>query len=258
MVLEKIDSIELANISFNYGDDSKNVLEELSLSIHSGQTIALVGPSGSGKSTLVKLILGLYEKIIPNAEIAGYSGDIRYNDVSLPKIDINELRHHIGYVPQDTQVFAGTIRENLLFVAPHATDEQCLDALQKSQALHIIERTDKGLDTVLGENGIKLSGGERQRIAIARALLRQPDILIFDEATSSLDSLTEHEITKTIQNIRKTFPNLMMVIVAHRLSTIEHVDVIHAMKNGTLVESGSHKELLAKKSLYYSLWNQQH
>lgn len=246
--LQQIDSITLKNVNFSYGESAGSTLKNLSMEINSGSTLALVGPSGSGKSTILKLILGLYTQ---------NSGSIRYNNEGLDTININSVRHQVGYVPQDTQVFAGSIRDNLLFVAPEASDEDCLEALEKAQAMSIINKQDDGLDTLIGENGIKLSGGERQRIAIARALLRKPDLLIFDEATSSLDSQTEAEITQTIKNIRKDSPHLMMVIVAHRLSTIEHADTIFALKNGELIESGKHDELIKNKNLYYSLWNQQ-
>jgi len=246
--ISKIESIAFNNVSFAYGAQREKTLHNFSFDLQSGETIAFVGPSGSGKSTLLKLILGLYNHS---------DGVITYNDVSVDMIDLNTVRHRVGYVPQDTQVFAGTVRENLLFVSPGATDEECLDALEKAQASSIIARQEKGLDTVIGENGIKLSGGERQRIAIARALLRQPDVLIFDEATSSLDSLTEKEITNTIKKIRTEHPDLMMIIVAHRLSTVEHADRLYVLKKGALVESGTHESLLENKDLYYSLWMQQ-
>jgi len=246
--IEKIEQMSFENVSFSYGQSDDNALHNFSFNLAAGETIACVGPSGSGKSTLLKLVLGLYET---------KEGEVFYNMTPVAQIDLNSVRHRVGYVPQDTQVFAGTVRENLLFVSPEATDEACLEALKKAQALDIITRQDKGLDTVIGENGIKLSGGERQRIAIARALLREPDLLIFDEATSSLDSLTEQEITNTIKSIRIQHPHLMMIIVAHRLSTVVHADRLYAIKQGRLVESGTHEQLLANKDLYYSLWNQQ-
>ena len=245
--INEIDTLSFKNVSFSYGD-KKNSLSKISLKIKSGQTIALAGPSGSGKSTFLKLLLGLYK---PN------SGLIFYNNEPSEKLNISSIRNRVGYVPQESQVFAGTIRENLLFVKPSATDSDCIHALKQAQAFSIIEHTENGLDTLLGENGIKLSGGERQRIAIARALLRKPDILIFDEATSNLDSLTEKDITQTIEHIKKEQKNLIMIIVAHRLSTIEKADLIYVLRKGLIVESGSHQELIDKKDLYYSLWNQQ-
>jgi ATP-binding cassette subfamily B protein len=244
--LDTIDTIGFKNVSFSYSEGVES-LHTISLEIKSGETIALAGPSGSGKSTFLKILLGLYPI---------ESGELEYNGNPSSRINITSIRNKVGYVPQESQVFAGTIKENLLFVKPDASDEDCLRALHQAQASAIIERNN-GLETIIGENGVKLSGGERQRIAIARALLRNPDILIFDEATSSLDSLTEFEITKTIQSIKKMHPNLIMILVAHRLSTIEHVDTIYVFRNGEISESGSHTELLKNKDLYYSLWNQQ-
>lgn len=245
--LEHINSISFDSVSFGYTDE-KNSIEDISLEIQSGQIIALAGPSGSGKSTFLKLLLGLYTPKL---------GHIKYNNITSLDIDISSFRNKVGYVPQESQVFAGTIRDNLLFVQPEASDDDCLRALKQARADSIINKTDRGLDTLLGENGIKLSGGERQRIAIARALLRDPDILIFDEATSNLDSLTELEITKTIEHIKKSHPELIMILVAHRLSTIEHADTIYVLRSGSIAESGSHQELLQNKDLYFSLWNQQ-
>jgi len=246
-VISKVSSISFDHVSFKYGNNEES-LSDISLTINSGDTIALAGPSGSGKSTFLKLLLGLY---------SASEGTISYNNISASEINLNCVRNSVGYVPQESQVFAGTIRENLQFVQPDASDKECLRALEQAQASTIIERTGNGLDTIIGENGIKLSGGERQRIAIARALLRNPDILIFDEATSSLDSLTEREITATIQKIKKHNPDLIMVLIAHRLSTIDHADIIYVLRKGSLCESGTHTELLDNKNLYYSLWNQQ-
>lgn len=245
--LDTIENISFKDVSFSYGEHD-NSLKNISINIRSGETVALAGPSGSGKSTFLKLLLGLYTP---------QSGTISYNDTDGSKILSSSIKNNVGYVPQESQVFAGTIRDNLLFVKPHASDVECLEALTQAQAKTIIERTDKGLDTIIGENGIKLSGGERQRIAIARALLRKPDILIFDEATSSLDSLTEQEITNTIRDIKKQNPKLIMILVAHRLSTIEHADTIYVLRKGDICESGTHDELVENKDLYYSLWNQQ-
>lgn len=246
--LESIHRITYDNVSFSYSHAPLPSLKNISLNIASGETVALAGPSGSGKSTLIKLLLGLYQP---------QHGTLLYNDMPHGDIDITNIRMRTGYVPQDTQVFAGTIRDNLLFVAPHASDDECYEALQQAHAGGVLDRSNDDLDTIIGEHGIKLSGGEKQRIAIARALIRKPDILIFDEATSSLDSLTEKEITATIRAIKKTYPHLMMIIIAHRLSTIEHADRIYTMRKGSIVESGTHDELLDKRGLYYSLWNEQ-
>ncbi|MCI5050735.1 MAG: ABC transporter ATP-binding protein/permease [Candidatus Pacebacteria bacterium] len=242
-----IDSISFDSVSFSYIESTPS-LSSINLTIKAGDTIALAGPSGSGKSTFLKLLLGLYKP---------QKGIITYNGIPQKNINPMSLRKRVGYVPQESQVFAGTIRENLLFVEPSASDDDCLKALSQAKAHGILKRSDDGLDTLLGENGIKLSGGERQRIAIARALLRKPDILIFDEATSSLDSLTEYEINQTIKEIKKEHPELIMILVAHRLSTIEHADTIYVMRNGIIDEYGTHTELLNNKGLYYSLWNGQ-
>jgi len=242
---EGISNIALENLHFNYGNHE--TLSGINMNIQSGKTIAIVGRSGAGKSTIIKLILGLYSPT---------SGEVRFNNISTDDLDMTSIRENVGYVPQDTQVFAGTIRENLLFVSPHASDEECIDALTKAQAQDILNRSADGLDTVLGEHGIKLSGGERQRIAIARALLRKPDVLIFDEASSSLDVKTEADITETIRHIREEYPHLIMIIIAHRLTTVKHADTIYVLKHGVISESGKHDELLEKKGLYYSLWQE--
>ena len=212
-----------------------------------GESIAFVGPSGSGKTSLVKLLVGLYEPT---------EGTILYNGVPHSEIDKAELRRQIGFVTQDTQLFAGTIRENLLFVNPDATDVECLDALKRAQCEPLLERGGKGLDTVIGEGGVKLSGGEKQRLSIARALLRRPNILIFDEATSALDSITEAEIGKTIKELSEAHAHIT-VLVAHRLSTIMHADRIYVLEKGVIAESGTHEELLKKSGLYHAMWRQQ-
>ena len=195
----------------------------------------------------MKLLVGLYEPI---------QGTILYNNVPYNEIDKEELRGQIGFVTQDTQLFSGTIRENLLFVNPSATDEQCLDALHKAQCQNLLERGGKGLDTLIGEGGVKVSGGEKQRLSIARALLRNPHILIFDEATSALDSLTEEEITKTIRTVSAGAQRIT-ILIAHRLSTIMHADRIYVLEKGTVAETGTHEELLSKNGLYSAMWRQQ-
>lgn len=244
-----IQEISVKDVSFIYGDQQSQSLTDISLDIKAGQSMALVGPSGSGKSTLIKLLVGLYQ---PS------SGTIQINGVPTNQLDIDRYRQRIGFVSQETQLFAGTVKENLLFIKPDATDEECTAALKAAQALPIIEREGgAGLQTRIGEGGVKISGGERQRLAIARALLRKPDVLIFDEATSSLDSLTEAEITDTIKGITKDKPNLITIMVAHRLSTIAHADRIYVFEKGHLIEQGAHQSLLDQKGLYYALWRQQ-
>ncbi len=246
--LGSLTDIEFKDVTFSYDAEGARALQEVDLHVKSGESIAFVGPSGSGKTTLVKLLVGLYRPV---------SGAITINGISGENIDYESFRKRIGYVSQETQLFAGTIRENLLFVRPQATDEECLAALHQAQALPIIERGGKGLDTKIGEGGIKISGGERQRLAIARALLRNPELIIFDEATSSLDSITERAISETIKSIATSRPNLMTVAVAHRLSTISHVDRIYVLAKGRIEETGRHAELLNKNGLYAALWREQ-
>ncbi|MDQ3089955.1 MAG: ABC transporter ATP-binding protein/permease [bacterium] len=245
--LSRVETLEFRNVSFSYKNAKVTAVENLSFEIKKGETVAFVGPSGSGKTSVVKLLVGLYQPT---------SGTILYNDISGSKIDLRDLRSQIGFVTQDTQLFAGTIRENLLFVNPNATDEECLDVLHKSACDSLLARADNGLDTVIGEGGVKISGGEKQRLSIARALLRKPTILVFDEATSSLDSLTEEEITKTVRSVTAS-KNHLAILVAHRLSTIMHADKINVLEKGILAETGTHSELLEKKGLYYAMWRQQ-
>lgn len=246
--IEKIKQIEFKDVSFNYKTSDTPSLNKINLKIQSGKTMAFVGPSGSGKTTLIKLLVGLYD---PS------NGNILFNQTDSKKVNFDEIRRRIGFVAQETQLFAGTIKDNLTFVNPNATDEQCLKALKLAAADKIMGRGKRGLQTKIGEGGLKLSGGERQRLAIARALLRNPEIIIFDEATSSLDSLTENEITKTIQNLRKHNKEVVNLLVAHRLSTVRHVDKICVLEKGKIVEQGTHDQLLKKKGLYYALWRQQ-
>ncbi len=245
--LSALGSVVFQNVSFAYGD-GRLALSEVSLSIQPGRTVAFVGPSGAGKSTIIKLLLGLYK---PTA------GEIRFNDIPTNELDMRSMRNRVGLVLQETQLFAGTIHENLLFVRPSATDEECVQALRDAAVENIITRDKAGLEARIGEGGIKLSGGERQRIAIARALLRRPEMLVFDEATSALDSITEEEITQTIRELRKRHPELTTVMIAHRLSTVMHADTIYVLERGRVAEYGSHDELLKKGELYAALWRQQ-
>ena len=245
--IDTIRSLEFKDVSFQHQSASMKAIDKISFDTKMGETIAFVGPSGSGKTTLVKLLVGLYYP---------QEGNILYNGSSGNKIDYDQLRKRIGFVTQDTQLFSGTIKENLLFVNPSATDEECLEVLNKSACQNLLERADKGLDTVIGEGGVKVSGGEKQRLSIARALLRRPDLLVFDEATSALDSLTEEEITNTIRNISAS-KELITILIAHRLSTILHSDRIYVLEKGNIVESGKHEELLDIKGLYYAMWRQQ-
>lgn len=247
IILGRINKLKFDTVSFKHQSSNRNALENISFETEKGQTIAFVGPSGSGKTTLVKLLVGLYS---PD------SGQVLYNEVSSTHIDLNELREKIGFVTQDTQLFSGSIRENLLFVRPNASDEDCMLVLQKAACQNLLSRADKGLDTIIGEGGVKVSGGEKQRLSIARALLRDPNILVFDEATSSLDSLTEEEITETIRDV-SVVSNHITILIAHRLSTIMHADKIFVLEKGKIIEAGKHDELLAEKGLYYAMWRQQ-
>ena len=242
--LGPIDSLEFADVTFTY--QTVPALAGINFRVRRGETVAFVGPSGSGKTTVVKLILGLY---------APQHGCILYNDKAGAAVDLNELRAQIGFVSQDTQLFSGSIRENLLFVRPDATDDECLAVLRKAACNHLLNRGRSGLDAVIGEGGIKISGGEKQRLSIARALLRNPRLLIFDEATSSLDPITEEEVMATIRELGSR--DVITILVAHRLSTVLHADRICVLERGHIVETGRHSDLLAKKGLYYAIWRQQ-
>ncbi len=267
LVPDGIESLEFAGVTYRHPGAREAALSDVSFLARSGESVAFVGPSGAGKSTLIKLLLGLY---------APDRGQILFNGVDSKEINLDLLRTRVGFVPQSIELFAGTIRDNLVFARQSATDQECMEALEAAQLRGLLERTRDGLDTRVGEGGLKLSGGERQRLAIARSLLRKPDILIFDEATSSLDTETEREITRTINGIiaaasaaagsdagagtdsastsRRSFVTLM---IAHRLSTVAGADRIVVLKKGRVVEQGSHLELLRKRGLYSTLWRQQ-
>jgi ATP-binding cassette, subfamily B, bacterial len=245
--LREIEELDFTKVSFKHQSASTKALDHITFHVEKGETIAFVGPSGSGKTTLVKLLVGLYK---PD------DGEILYNEIPADKVDLDRLREQIGFVTQDTQLFAGTIRENLLFVAPNATDEECMDVLIKAACHTLLARADRGLDTMIGEGGVKVSGGEKQRLSIARALLRKPTLLVFDEATSALDSITEEEISKTVRDVSRS-RNHITILIAHRLSTIMHADKIFVLEKGNIVEKGRHEDLLDQKGLYYAMWRQQ-
>ena len=245
--LDGINTLSFQSVSFQHQSATTKALENISFTTNKGETIAFVGPSGSGKTSLVKLLVGLYQ---PQA------GEISYNDIQSHAIDLDQLRTQIGFVTQDTQLFSGTIKENLLFVAPNASDEECMKALEQAACQTLLARADKGLDTMIGEGGVKVSGGEKQRLSIARALLRNPSLLVFDEATSALDSLTEEEISKTVRDLSTTKSHIT-ILIAHRLSTIMHADRIFVLEKGHIIEAGKHQELLEEKGLYYAMWRQQ-
>ncbi|MFZ4798717.1 MAG: ABC transporter ATP-binding protein [Bacteroidia bacterium] len=245
--LNAINTMRFENVVFQHKTASFKALNNISFTVNKGETIAFVGPSGSGKSTLVKLLVGLYTPL---------EGNVVYNNINYNEIDIDELRSQLGFVTQDTQLFSGTIKENLLFVKPNANDEQINEALEMASCNNLLARSEKGIETVIGEGGMKLSGGEKQRLSIARSLLRKPNLLVFDEATSALDSITEEEITNTIQNIGSKKEQIT-VLIAHRLSTIMHADKIFVLEKGEIIETGKHDELVQEKGLYYAMWRQQ-
>lgn len=245
--LGNIESLSFNKVSFQHQTASHKAINNISFDVNVGETIAFVGPSGSGKSTLMKLLVGLYRPL---------EGNIFYNKLDENTIHFDDLRKQIGFVTQDTNLFSGTIKENILFVYPSATDEEVNDVLKKASCTNLILRAEKGLDTMIGEGGLKLSGGEKQRLSIARALLRKPHLLIFDEATSALDSLTEEEITNTIKEISSAKEQIS-ILIAHRLSTIMHADRIYVLEKGDVVETGTHEKLLEEKGLYYAMWRQQ-
>jgi len=247
VVIDELHDIRFENIVFRHRTAQYNAIDGISFRVESGNTIAFVGPSGSGKSTLVKLLVGLYRPV---------SGEIYYNGHPASTIRYNPLRRQIGLVTQDPQLFAGTIRENLLFVRPDASDEEMASALHRSACDELLGRSASGIDTRIGEGGMKLSGGEKQRISIARALLRHPRLLIFDEATSALDSLTEEDITDTVRDISMSRDQIS-ILIAHRLSTIMHANPIYVLEKGRIVETGSHESLVEQKGLYFAMWRQQ-
>ena len=242
-----IEKISFSNVSFRHQTANRNALTDVSFELNKGQTIAFVGPSGSGKSTLVKMLVGLYLPI---------NGEVKFNDFGVNEINRNEIRTQLGLVSQESQLFSGSIKENLIFVCPSATEEEMLEALSKAATSSLMSRAEKGLDTQIGEGGIKVSGGEKQRLSIARALLRKPNLLIFDEATSALDSITEQEITKTLKDISGQ-KNRINVMIAHRLSTIMHADCIFVLEKGKIIENGTHEELIEFSGLYNAMWRQQ-
>lgn len=242
-----IKHLEFKEVFFRHKSAGHYALENISFSAGQGQTIAFVGPSGSGKSTLVKLLVGLY---LPE------NGEIFYNDISTKDFRFNEARRQTGFVTQETQLFSGSIRDNLLFVRSDAGEAQMLEALEQAQCSNLLQRSGKGLDTIIGEGGMKLSGGEKQRLAIARALLREPRLMIFDEATSALDSLTEEAVSETIRAVSSS-GEMITIMIAHRLSTVLHADVIYVLEKGSIAETGTHDALLEQKGLYYAMWRQQ-
>lgn len=246
LTIDHIQGLRFDDVSFAYGD--KQVLDGISFDLTPGKTIAFVWPSWWGKSTLLKLLVGLYP---PSAWA------VMVNDHSLQSLERSSYKQQLWLVTQDTQLFAGTIRENLQFVRPGATDDEMMAVLGQARIDELVTKNKAWLETQIGEWGLKLSGWQKQRLAIARALLRDPRVVIFDEATSALDSLVEKEISDTIHTISREREWLMTVLVAHRLSTVIHADVIYVLRDGRIVESGSHHDLVAQDGLYRALWTEQ-
>ena len=242
---KKLDNkIELKDVSFSYVDNF-NVLNNVDLTIHAGQTTAIVGSTGSGKSTLIKLLLRLYE--INN-------GSISYDSNSLKDIGLSSLREKIGLVSQDVFLFEGTVIENVAYGDLNASESEVWNAIQKSEADEFINNLPQKEKTIVGERGQKLSGGQRQRISIARAILKNPEILILDEATSSVDNETEAAIQRSLDILKK---DRTVIVIAHRLSTVRNADIIYVLENGSVVESGNHESLLDIEGVYSKLWSVQ-
>ena len=237
-------NVVFEHVEFSY-DKSKQILKDINFTLNAGSSIAIVGPSGSGKSTIVNLIPRLYD--VDN-------GRVTFDGIDVRKLDLKFLRDQVGVVSQETYLFNGTIRDNLLYAKPDATEQDMIEALKKANIWDFVEKQEKGLDTEVGNRGLKLSGGEKQRISIARIILKDPTIFIFDEATSALDSISEKKIQDAIDPIIKSKTS---ILIAHRLSTILAADEILVVKDGTIAERGTHKELLNKEGIYRELYETQ-
>ena len=236
--------VEFSHVGFYY-DKDRQILNDINFTLNSGKCIAVVGPSGSGKSTLVNLIPRLYDVT---------AGTVTFDGTDVRKIDLEYLRRNIGIVSQETYLFNGTIRENLLYAKPDATEEELINACKQANIYEFIEKQDTGLDTVVGNRGLKLSGGEKQRISIARVLLKDPALMIFDEATSALDSISEQKIQDAIEPL---ITSRTSILIAHRLSTILAADEILVIKDGTIAERGTHNQLVIAGGVYTQLYETQ-
>jgi ATP-binding cassette subfamily B protein len=248
--ISALETLEFDGVSFTYGLTGSGhgpATQGISFRASRGETIAFVGQSGAGKSTLIKLLSGLY----PPSE-----GRILFNGISSSEVDWNSLRNRTGLVTQETHLFSGTVRENLKFAAPDATEDECLLALRHAAVTSLLERGRDGIDSKIGEGGLQLSGGERQRLAIARALLRRPQLVLFDEATSALDSITEQAIGETIRNLAIA-NRIITIVISHRLATVARADCIYVLAKGRIVESGKHERLIANNGLYCDMWQRQ-
>lgn len=238
-------SIEFKNVSFKYPDTKDNVIKDVSFKIEKGQNVAFVGRTGSGKTSLVQLIPRLFDPL---------DGTVLVNGKDVKTLNLEELRSSIGFVPQDTFLFSDTIGENISFGIENATSEMVEAAAEKAQVKENILDFEKKFETMLGERGITLSGGQKQRTAIARALIKDPDILIFDDSLSAVDTKTEEAILK---HLRQELSGRTTIMISHRISTIKDADIIYYIKNGQIVESGNHQELLAQEGHYTSMYNKQ-
>ena len=241
---ENTGEVEFKGVDFSY-DPERQILKNVSFRLESGRSMAIVGPSGSGKSTIINLIPRLYDV---------NSGSVTFDGVDVRKLDLSFLRKNIGVVSQETYLFNGSIRENLQYADPDATEEEMIEACKKANIYDFIQSQEQGLDTMVGNRGLKLSGGEKQRLSIARVLLKKPALLIFDEATSALDSISENKIQEAIDPIIKERTS---ILIAHRLSTILAADEIFVIKDGEIVERGQHKELVERGGVYTELYNTQ-
>ena len=237
-------SVEFKHVNFYY-EPSRQILKDVTFKLDTGHSIAIVGPSGSGKSTLVNLIPRLYDAV---------SGEVLFDGINVKKLDLTFLRGNIGVVTQDTYLFNGTIRENLLYVKPDASEAELIDACERANIYDFISNQPNGLDTMVGNRGLKLSGGEKQRLSIARVLLRDPALLIFDEATSALDSISERKIQDAIDPLVSSRTS---ILIAHRLSTILAADEILVIKDGEIAERGKHKDLVKAGGVYTELYETQ-
>ena len=236
--------IEFKHVDFWY-EEGKQILKNINFRLESGHSIAIVGPSGSGKSTIVNLIPRLYDV---------REGSVTFDGNDVRDLKLSFLRSHVGVVSQETYLFNGTIRDNLLYAKPDATEAELLSACARANILEFIEKQEKGLDTLVGNRGLKLSGGEKQRISIARVLLKDPTVLIFDEATSALDSISEKKIQEAIDPLVEERTS---ILIAHRLSTILAADEILVVKDGEIVERGTHEELVGAGGVYTELYETQ-
>ncbi len=236
--------VEFRHVDFSY-DPDRQILKDVSFKLESNKSMAIVGPSGSGKSTIINLIPRLYDVC---------AGSVMFDGIDVREMDLAKLRSSVGVVSQETYLFNGTIRDNLRYANPSATEEEMIEACKKANIYDFIQAQEKGLDTMVGNRGLKLSGGEKQRISIARVLLKDPKLLIFDEATSALDSISESKIQEAIDPIIKERTS---ILIAHRLSTILAADKIYVLKDGQIVESGQHKDLVRAKGVYTELYETQ-